>query len=150
MKKRIQLFILLTIGLVKLGTAQNNKLNTISDLPPICIFDSTFNDTVYYRPEKEPIYEGGEENMFKFLAETVNYPAKAKENNIKGRVVLRFIITKEGKVQNIEVLSKDSHELLNNAVIEVVKLFPAWKPAEHNGKPVNGYFVLPFLFSLSY
>lgn len=147
MKKRIQLLILLTIGLVKLGIAQNDKVNTVSDLPK-CVFDSTFNDTVYIKSEKEPIFNGGEENMFKFLGETVNYPARAKENNIKGRVVLRFIITKEGKVQNIEVLSKDSHELLNNAVIEGVKLFPLWKPAEQNGKPVNCYFVLPFLFNL--
>lgn len=80
-----------------------------------------------------------------FLAKNIRYPKKAKKKNIQGRVVLKFVVDKDGSVRDIKVKSTPD-EILSDEAIRVVKLMPKWKPAKQNGVVVPVYFTLPVVF----
>jgi protein TonB len=71
----------------------------------------------------------------------------ARENGIEGRVVLQFVVDKDGKISNIEIVKKLGWGLEEEAT-RVVKTMPAWKPAKQNGKPVVLRMILPIVFKL--
>jgi len=83
----------------------------------------------------------------KWLYETIKYPAEAKEKGIKGKVILRFIVTSEGKVENVSVI-RGVDPLLDNEAVRAMNLCPEWIPGKMNGKPVNIYYSVPISFSL--
>ena len=90
----------------------------------------------------------GVEAMMKYVAENVKYPESAKENNLQGRVIVKFVIEKDGSVSNVEVGRGWGNELDDEAV-RVVKAMPKWKPGKQDGKPVRVSFMLPINFKLS-
>ncbi|MES2726836.1 MAG: TonB family protein [Bacteroidota bacterium] len=99
--------------------------------------------------EVPPEFPGGEEKMYEYLSSAVDYPPMAKENNIEGRVVLRFAVMSDGTISGIQVINKP--ELgwgCEEAVIKAVKGMPKWSPGRQAGRPVPVYFTLPFLFNL--
>lgn len=98
--------------------------------------------------EQMPVFEGGEGEMMKFLEKNIDYPPVAKENGIEGRVVLSFIVDKDGNISNIEVMKKLGWGLEEEAV-RVVKKMPPWRPGKQNGKPVVVKFMLPIVFKLN-
>jgi protein TonB len=98
--------------------------------------------------EQMPEFEGGTEEMMKFLQKNLNYPPVARENGIEGRVVLQFVVDKDGKISQVEVLKKLGWGLEEEAV-RVVKTMPPWKPGKQNGKPVIVRFTLPVVFRLN-
>lgn len=97
--------------------------------------------------EKTAQFPGGEQALLKYLADNVKYPQIAKENGIKGRVIVSFIVEKDGSVTNAEVLNGVDPSLDKEA-IRVVGTFPKWTPAEHDGQPVRIRYALPVQFNL--
>ena len=106
------------------------------------------NDTIYQVVDQMPEFPGGVEAMMKYVAESVKYPESAKENNLQGRVIVKFVIEKDGSVSNVEVGRGWGNELDDEAV-RVVKAMPKWKPGKQDGKPVRVSFMLPINFKLS-
>ena len=106
------------------------------------------NDTIYQVVDQMPEFPGGVEAMMKYVAENVKYPESAKENNLQGRVIVKFVIEKDGSVSNVEVGRGWGNELDDEAV-RVVKAMPKWKPGKQDGKPVRVSFMLPINFKLS-
>lgn len=98
--------------------------------------------------EQMPEFEGGQEEMMRYLQKNLNYPPVARENGIEGRVVLQFVVGTDGKISQIEVLKKLGWGLEEEAV-RVVKTMPAWRPGKQNGKPVFVKFTLPIVFKLN-
>jgi protein TonB len=98
--------------------------------------------------EQMPQFEGGQEEMMKYLQKNLNYPPVARENGIEGRVVLQFVVGTDGKISQIEVLKKLGWGLEEEAV-RVVKAMPPWRPGKQNGKPVYVKFTLPIVFKLN-
>ncbi|MEI7977917.1 MAG: TonB family protein [Bacteroidota bacterium] len=99
--------------------------------------------------EINPEYPGGEEKMQEYLSSAVEYPPMAKENNIEGRVVLRFAVMADGKIDNIQILNKPALGWGCEAAVEkAVKSMPRWSPGKQQGRPVAVYFTLPFQFKL--
>lgn len=94
-----------------------------------------------------PEFPGGTEALSAFLSDNVVYPLFEKENGISGQAVVKFLVDKEGKVDSLKIIKSVSAGI-DNEVIRVMKLMPAWKPGTQNGKPVNVYFSLPVRFSL--
>jgi len=82
-----------------------------------------------------------------FLAKNIRYSEKAKRKKIEGRVVLRFVIDKDGSIKDIKVKSTP-HEMLSDEAIRVVNMMPKWKPGKQNGVAVPVYFTLPIVFKL--
>ena len=107
-----------------------------------------YNDTVYQVVDEMPEFPNGIEGLMDYVAQNVKYPESAKENNLQGRVIVKFVIEKDGSVSNVEVGRGWGNELDEEAV-RVVKAMPKWKPGKQDGKPVRVSFMLPINFKLS-
>jgi len=97
--------------------------------------------------EEMPMFPGGEAELMKYLNEHTIYPEVAKENNIQGKVIVRFCVTPKGGVDRVEILKPVDPELDKEA-IRVVKTLPAFKPGKQGGKPVPVWFMVPINFTL--
>jgi len=97
--------------------------------------------------EEMPMFPGGDAELLKYIAEHTNYPEVAKENNIQGRVIVRFCVTSKGGVSQVSVLKGVDPELDTEAV-RVVNSLPAFKPGKQGGKPVPVWYMVPITFTL--
>lgn len=97
--------------------------------------------------EEMPMYPGGDPALLKYIMEHVQYPEVAKENNIQGRVIIRFCVTAKGGVSQVSVLKGVDPELDKEA-IRVVNTLPAFKPGKQGGKPVPVWYMVPITFTL--
>lgn len=104
-------------------------------------------DTSHYPFIELPTYDGGENAMYQFISKNLNYPSQAINKAIEGKVVLKFMINKEGAVSNIEVV-KSIHKSLDDEAIRVVKKMPKWKPGKMEGELSNIYYTLPVKYVL--
>lgn len=86
--------------------------------------------------------------MLRYIYGNLKYPAKARELGIQGRVILRFVVSKEGKIKEINVLNGICDEMKNEC-IRVIESMPTWNPGTQDGEPVNVIFTLPISFRLS-
>lgn len=98
--------------------------------------------------ERMPQFKGGTEALYKFITENLEYPSKAKEDGVEGRVVIRFIISKSGKVSDIEVVKSLSKECDAEA-IRLVESMPDWIPGMIEGEPVDVQYTLPVRFKIN-
>ncbi len=96
--------------------------------------------------EFESEFPGGTKGWNNFLTNTLVYPPKAVRKKIQGQVIARFIVEKDGSLSNIEIISGPKE--LWDAVLDVLKQSPNWKPAIQNGKKVKSYKNQPFNFKL--
>jgi protein TonB len=97
--------------------------------------------------EEMPMFPGGDAELLKYIAEHTNYPEVAKENNIQGRVIVRFCVTSKGGVNQVTVLKSVDPELDAEAV-RVVNSLPPFKPGKQGGKPVPVWYMVPITFTL--
>jgi TonB family protein len=97
--------------------------------------------------DEMPMFPGGDLALLKFISENTNYPQKAKENNIQGRVIIRFCVTASGSVNRISVLKGISPELDVEAV-RVVQSLPSFNPGKQKGKAVPVWYMVPITFTL--
>jgi len=101
----------------------------------------------FYVVEEMPLFPGGEIELQKYLAEHTQYPEVAKENNIQGKVIVKFCVTPKGGVDKASILKGVDPELDREA-IRVVNTLPVFKPGKQGGKPVPVWFVVPINFQL--
>lgn len=96
---------------------------------------------------QSPEYPGGEEELMTYLSNNIKYPTRAVSSETEGRVVLGFVVDKNGNIDEIKIL-KGIGDGCDEEAIRVVNQMPKWKPGKNNGKPVNVYFNLPITFEL--
>jgi len=97
--------------------------------------------------EEMPEFPGGTVELQKWLMEHTQYPEIAKENNIQGKVIVRFCVTPKGGVSQVSVLKGVDPELDKEAM-RVVTTLPPFKPGKQGGKPVPVWFMVPIAFTL--
>jgi protein TonB len=97
--------------------------------------------------EEMPMFPGGDAALLTYIGEHTNYPEVAKENNIQGRVIVRFCVTSKGGVSQVSVLKGVDPELDKEAV-RVVGTLPTFKPGKQGGKPVPVWYMVPITFTL--
>lgn len=102
---------------------------------------------VFVVVEEMPSYPGGDPALMKFINDNIVYPEIAKENNIQGRVVLKFCVTYKGTVDQVQIIKKVDPSLDAEAE-RVIKMLPAFKPGKQGGKPVNVWYNVPVTFQL--
>lgn len=102
---------------------------------------------IYTVVEQQPVFPGGEAAMMAYIKKNLKYPAFASENGIQGRVVLSFVVEKDGSISNIEVMRSPAEELTQEA-IRIVKSMPKWRPGKLKGEKVRVKYVLPITFRL--
>lgn len=102
---------------------------------------------VFVVVEEMPSFPGGEAELFKFIYDNIKYPEIAKENNIQGKVILRFCVTYKGTVDQVSIV-RGVDPALDEEAIRVIKMLPLWKPGKQGGKPVNVWYSVPISFQL--
>jgi protein TonB len=82
------------------------------------------------------------------LSESVKYPKEASKDGIQGRVVVQFVVEKDGSISEVEVIKK-VNEHLDAEAVRVVNAMPKWKPGKQKGETVRVKYTLPISFRLS-
>lgn len=122
-----------------------NEANT-TDIADINVPKAS-NDSIFDVVEVMPEFPGGMEKFMEYLSGNIKYPEEAKEKNISGKVFIRFVIEKDGSINDVQVLRGIGGGCDEEAV-RVVKGMPKWKPGMQKGKPVRVSYNLPLSFKL--
>lgn len=132
-----------------LSFAQNsNVLSSIGKIDVQTQEEALLDEQVIYTSvEKEASYPGGETKLIEFLSKSLKYPQLAKETGTKGKVVLTFIVEKDGSITDIKLI-RDIGAGCGQEAKRVASLMPKWIPAQQKGKPVRQQFFLPVTFQL--
>ena len=105
--------------------------------------------TIYEFDEVEvmPSYPGDTEALWTFMIQNLHYPESAEADNIQGRVVVQFVVEKDGSLTGFKILySRDDR--LNEEALRILRIMPRWQPAQLNGRPVRSHFCIPVVFLL--
>ena len=97
--------------------------------------------------EQMPMYPGGVQALLEYLQTNVRYPEEAEKQNIEGRVILTFVVGKDGSIRNAKVV-KSVDPLLDAEALRVINAMPNWTPGRQNGKPVAVKYTVPVSFRL--
>lgn len=105
------------------------------------------DDAVFVVAEEQAEFPGGLDSMYAYIQKNLVYPEKAKAEGIEGRVFVTFTIEKDGSISNI-LIKRAIGGGCEEAVVEMIKNMPKWKPGKQKGKPVRFQFTLPIKFEL--
>ena len=104
-------------------------------------------EKVYEVVEEMPSFPGGQGAMFEFIANNIQYPIVAEENGVQGRVLVSFVIKKDGSLSNVRVV-KSVDPALDKEAVRLIKSMPKWSPGKEKGQFVNVKFTVPVTFRL--
>jgi len=105
-------------------------------------------DTVFSVVDEMPVFPGGEVALMNWISANIQYPAKAMENGIQGRVSVRFIVKADGTIGDTEV-SRPVHPELDKEAVRVVKSLPKFQQGKQKGKAVAVYYHIPVRFRIT-
>lgn len=106
------------------------------------------DDQPFFKVEEMPTFQGGDLSKFReWVFKNVKFPQIAQENNISGRVLVLFVIERDGSLTNIQVLQTPDRSL-SEAAIEVLKKSPKWKPGKQRNQTVRVKYTLPIDFQI--
>ncbi len=112
------------------------------------VVEEAVDEIPVYTAEEMPMFQGGDLMKFRaWVMDNVEYPRAAQENNIQGKVTLRFVIERDGSLTGIEVLASPDRSL-TEAAMTVLRKSPKWSPGKQRGRPVRVYYILPLDFIL--
>ena len=100
---------------------------------------------VYMVCEQMPMYPGGMQELMKYLQKNIQYPQEAKEKGIHGRVIVQFIVEKDGNIKDTKVV-RGIDPSLDNEALRVINAMPKWEPGKHKGEAVNVKYTIPVAF----
>ena len=101
----------------------------------------------YTTVEQMPSFVGGESEMQRFISQNLKYPIVAQEAGIQGRVTVRFVVSRTGDIEDIEIM-RNLDPSCDREAIRVIKSMPRWVAGKQNGKEVSVYFTLPIVFRI--
>lgn len=111
------------------------------------VWNADGTEAAYYDFQIMSAFPGGMDGLIQYLSKNVQYPRKSRRKGIQGRVLVAFIIEKDGSLSNVEVLEGVNDEIDAEAV-RVIKRMPKWKPAMEDGEEVRVLFRMPIAFRL--
>lgn len=121
----------------------------IQYLPSTVEGKETVDDNrVYDAVEEMPAFPGGQAAFMNYLSSNMKYPKDCQEAGIQGRVVVQFVIGKDGRIMNARVI-KSVHPSLDKEALRVVNSMPRWTPGKQKGKPVSVTYTVPLMFRLT-
>lgn len=128
----------------------NNNYEGIEDFNFPTPKEDTFpkgntNKQIFTTAEQIPEFNGGQVELYKWLARNIKYPQEAKNNKIEGRVFVKFVIEASGEIGEVNITKGIGYGCDEEAA-RVIKNMPKWKPAMQNGYPVAIYYNMPIVF----
>lgn len=112
------------------------------------VFHLPEDTTICDMPEVMPSYRGDVDALYRHLAFEMHYPEAAMADSVQGRVIVRFVVEKDGRLTNFEVVCTPD-ERLSAEAIRVLRLTEPWIPAQNQGRPVRSRFCIPITFRLN-
>ena len=147
---------------------QINKVDEVTEIAPEQLEQASSNEEeVEEKPEEEqppinqngddeealkiveqlPEYPGGMVEFMKWLTKTLKYPAEALQRHTEGKVMVSFIVDKDGTLSDIKVV-KSAGKLLDEEALRVMRLMPRWEPGKDKGKPCRSMIAIPIVFEI--
>lgn len=117
----------------------------VAEAPKVEAPKEDIEKKIFTFAEQQPTFKG---NVQAWLTSHLNYPASAAENNIQGKVVVKFVVGRDGSVSRAEVV-RGVDPALDREALRVVNSMPKWNPGMNNGQPANVWFQLPITFKLN-
>ncbi len=130
MKRLVFAFIILVASAVSVNVIADNE-----------------TEKIFVKVDQLPAYPGGTDAMIAFLSSNIKYPSIAVENHIEGRVVVQFVVEKDGEITNVKVV-KSVDPSLDKEAIRVISMMPKWRPGMQGEKAVRVTLTMPVSFKL--
>lgn len=115
---------------------------------PLNIPQPVNSNRVYDVVEQMPSFPGGISGLRTYLNQNIRYPAEAQENCVQGRVVVSFVVGKDGHISDVTVL-RSVDPSLDKEAVRVIRNMPRWTPGKHGGEPVKVRYNVPVSFRLN-
>ena len=106
------------------------------------------DEKAFQHVEKMPVFPGGDMAMMEFLSKNIKYPVEAQKKGLQGRVVVSFVVEKDGSLSDVKV-AKSVDPQLDEEALRVVKSMPNWTPGMQNGKTVRVKYYVPISYRLN-
>ena len=116
-------------------------------VPPVVEIEKVEEDVIHVTAEFMPEFPGGTAALMKYLGTNIKYPTISQEMGSKGRVIVQFVVDKDGTITNPEVV-RGVDAYLDKEAIRVISSMPKWKPGVQNGKKVRVKYTVPVVFRL--
>lgn len=134
------LFLFLGLGVYKNAYAE---ISSIEDKPKYIVNEK--GEKIYLNPDKMPEFPGGDKALMAFISANLRYPNT--DACIQGRVVVEFIVRKEGNSSDFKIL-RNLEPSFDKEALRVLQLIPRWNPAIENDSAVDAKYVVPITFKL--
>lgn len=137
---------IILMGCMAVTNAQN-KYTVPADTAVIDVPEDSINAEVFEFCEIAPSFPGGEAALFRWLNLNIKYPDAACNAGIQGKVIVSFVVERDGSVSDIRLLRR-KHPALDGEACRLVGSMPRWIPGQNNGQPVRARYSLPITFKL--
>ncbi|MBR4793853.1 MAG: energy transducer TonB [Bacteroidaceae bacterium] len=130
------------------STEDNVEWVDLDDYEVVEVEPEPEEEEIFMVVEDQPEFPGGTAALLEYLRKNIKYPAICRENNIQGRVLVTFIVNKDGAIVEPEVV-KSVNPSLDKEALRVISQMPNWKPGSQRGKPVRVKYTVPVNFRLN-
>ena len=133
---------------IEINTEDDKDVEVVIAPPVEAPVEEEEEEVIFVVVESMPEFPGGQQAMMRYIGENIKYPVIAQENSIQGRVICQFVIEKDGKVTDIQVVRSSGEPSLDKEAVRVINSMPKWKPGKQRGKPVRVKYTIPVNFRL--
>ena len=128
---------------IEINTEDDKDVEVVIAPPVEAPVEEEEEEVIFMVVESMPEFPGGQQALFKYLAENVKYPVIAQENGIQGRVICQFVVNKDGSIVDVVAVRSSGEPSLDKEAIRVIKSMPKWKLGKQRGKPVRVKYTVP-------
>lgn len=115
---------------------------------PVAVEEEPEEQTIFEIVEEAPEFiNGGMAGLMQYLSKNIKYPTIAQENGTQGRVVVQFVVNRDGSIVDAKVM-RGVDPYLDKEALRVINSMPKWKPGKQRGKPVRCRYTVPVMFRL--
>ena len=133
---------------IEINTEDDKDVEVVIAPPVEAPVEEEEEEVIFMVVESMPEFPGGQQALFKYLADNVKYPVIAQENGIQGRVICQFVVNKDGSIVDVVAVRSSGEASLDKEAIRVISSMPKWKPGKQRGKPVRVKYTVPVNFRL--
>ena len=119
----------------------------IKTISPTVDEEIPVEDEIFEVVEKNPEFSYNGMSLMQYLGKSIKYQTIAQETGTQGRVIVQFVVNKDGSIVDVKVV-RGVDPYLDKEAIRVISTMPKWKPGEQRGKPVRCKFTVPVMFKL--
>ena len=123
------------------------QINKVVWVPPVVETEKVEEDVIHVTAEIMPEFPGGMAALMKYLGANIKYPTISQEMGSAGKVIVQFVVDKDGTITNPAVV-RGVDAYLDKEAIRVISSMPKWKPGVQNGKKVRVKYTVPVVFRL--